>query len=66
MTIQHKSYNEKELASKYEDGLNKRPKDDYKRKPKNTKMLHSWFYDDNNEYDYDDFEDYYHKTLNEE
>ena len=54
MTIQTKSYNEKESISRFEDGLNKRPKEDYKRKPKNTKQLNSWLYED----DYDD-DDYY-------
>ena len=57
MTLPTKSYNEKEPISRYEDGLSKRPKEDYKRKPKNTKQLHSWFYEDEDDYYGDD--DYY-------
>ena len=63
MTIQTKSYNEKESISRFEDGLNKRPKEDYKRKPKNTKQLHSWFYEDEDDEEY--YEQYYTDNSNE-
>ena len=55
MTLPSKSFTEKESISRFEDGLNKRPKEDYKRKPKNTKQLHSWLYEDEDDYDDNDY-----------
>lgn len=60
MTIQHKSFNEHESISRFEDGLNKRPKEDYRRKPKNIKQLNSWLYEEEEqEEEYEQYEYYY-------
>jgi|GEM_PF-5239021 len=59
MIIPNKNYDKKEPTSRFEDGLNKRPKEDYRRKPKNIKQLNSWLYEEEEqEEEYEQFEYY--------